>query len=136
MAATAVAVAWSAGGRERPLVALSPLLPAPAPSPVVKGLIPWPRHEGFTIILAARPAARGLAAARELALEARRAGLPEVGILLSSRYPDLHPGYYLVFSGVYDTLEEAQSRLPRAGRHFPAAYARHVVPPGSLTGKR
>ena len=39
--------------------------------------------------------------------QARRKGLSPVGILDSSRYASLHPGYYVVFQGVYDSEPEA-----------------------------
>lgn len=128
-AAAGAAGAVLAGRGKEPatVVALSPLQPVLAPLAGPRGLVPWPAHDGFTVIVAALPARRGLGPARAQALRARQAGLPEVGILLSDRYPDLHPGYYLVFSGIYDTLEEAQSHLPRAATRFPGAYARRVA---------
>ncbi len=134
LALLAVAAAGAGGAvlsrptESRPtIVALSPLEPAPATLPLGRRLVPWPAHDGFTVVLAAVPTRAGLARARRVALQALRAGFPEVGILVSSRYPDLHPGYYLVFSGVYDSLEEAQARLPRALARFPGAFARQVA---------
>jgi hypothetical protein len=53
--------------------------------------------------------------------------LPKVGILVSSSYPSLQPGYYIVFSGIFVSLEEAQSSLDTAKAAFPAAYARPIV---------
>ncbi|MER3412365.1 MAG: hypothetical protein C4305_08780, partial [Thermoleophilia bacterium] len=134
LALLAVATGGAAGtvlsqpqGSEKTIVALTPLPPAPETLPLGPRLIPWPGHAGFTIVLAAVPTRAGLTRARREAMRALRAGLPEVGILVSSRYPDLHPGYYLVFSGVYDSLEEAQTRLPRASARFPGAFARQIA---------
>jgi hypothetical protein len=66
-------------------------------------------------------AGRTFAAAR--ARTARRAGLPRVGVLDSSKYPSLHPGYYVVFSGIYAASRQASAALPAAhAAGFPDAY--------------
>jgi hypothetical protein len=72
--------------------------------------------------------AAGLANARTKAERALRAGLPTVGILESSRYTSLHPGYYVVFSGVFPALAQAQVAAARAHAAFPGAYAREITP--------
>jgi len=118
------------------IVALSPLQPAPAPPPsapaakhgkTAQQLIPWPASNGYTIVLATLPLSVGARAARAKALAALRAGLRQVGVLVSSSYPSLQPGYYVVFSGVYASLEEAQSDLDTAKSSFPGAYARPIA---------
>jgi hypothetical protein len=119
------------------LVAVSPLRPAPPPParhaakpPAGKKgqrLIAWPAGNGYTIVLATLPLAQGAAAARTKAFAALRAGLKQVGVLVSSSYPSLQPGYYIVFSGIFASLEEAQSSLSAAKPSFPGAYARPVV---------
>ena len=120
----------------RTLVALSPLQPAPPAPPPASGpkhakasqqLIPWPAGNGYTIVLATLPLSAGGKAARAKALTALRAGLRQVGVLVSSSYPSLQPGYYVVFSGVYASLEEAQSDLDTAKSSFPGAYARPIA---------
>jgi len=118
------------------IVALSPLQPAPAPPPsapaakkgkTAQRLIPWPASNGYTIVLATLPLSVGARAARAKALAALRAGLRQIGVLVSSSYPSLQPGYYVVFSGVYASLEEAQSDLDTAKSSFPGAYARPIA---------
>jgi SPOR domain len=119
------------------LVALSPLQPAPPPPPSTpkpagqgklgQRLIAWPATNGYTIVLASLPLSGGARAARSKALAAVKAGLPKVGVLVSSSYPSLQPGYYVVFSGVFPSLEEAQSALQAAKSSFPSAYARPIV---------
>jgi SPOR domain len=120
------------------IVAVSPLRPAPAPptpkttGPTKKantagGLISWPSTNGYTIVLASLPLSGGVAPARARARAALRAGLRHVGILVSSTYPSLQPGYYMVFSGVYASEEEAQADLTAARDAFPSASARPVV---------
>jgi hypothetical protein len=46
--------------------------------------------------------------------QARQRGLKQVGVLDSSRYASLHPGYWLVFTGIYATEAEAASTLQKA----------------------
>jgi hypothetical protein len=119
----------------RAAVALSPLHPAPPPpaATVPTGptraskLIPWPAGNGYTIVLATLPLAQGAAAARARALAALKDGLPQVGVLVSSSYPSLQPGYYVVFSGIFASLADAQSSLTTAKSSFPAAYARPIA---------
>jgi hypothetical protein len=135
-AAAAIASTHGHKERSRTLVALSPLQPAPAPKPhVVKPptkptagkLIAWPASNGYTIVLATIPLASGANAAKAKAALALRKGLRQVGVLVSSSFPSLQPGYYVVFSGVYPSLEEAQSDLDAAKTSFPGAYARPVA---------
>jgi septal ring-binding cell division protein DamX len=123
-----------------PIVALSPLQPLPAPPPpaaprpakgkggkTTQRLIAWPSTNGYTIVLASLPLASGASAARKKAFFALRKGLRQVGVLVSSSYPSLQPGYYVIFSGVYPSLEEAQSSLENAKASFPGAYARPIA---------
>ena len=60
------------------------------------------------------PKVDGRDAAVARADEARRKGLRRVGVLDSSRYASLHPGYWVVFAGVYPSEPEATSRLREA----------------------
>ena len=93
------------------------------------GPIGWPPGQtAFTIVLASVPQADGLAAARQLARNALADGLSDVGVLNSSNYSSLNPGYYVVFSGVYDSIAEAQSNLNAAKTTFPQAYPRKIEP--------
>jgi hypothetical protein len=142
VAAAGAAAAIAARGTPRhrsqvAAVAVSPLRPA-APRPVVKlpavpkkpsgqGLIAWPSTNGYTIVLASLPLSQGGNAARARASAALRDGLDHVGVLVSSSYASLQPGYYVVFSGVYPSLADAQADLTSAKDHFPAAYARPIV---------
>jgi hypothetical protein len=106
----------------------APATTAPRP-PVNPAAISWPRdRRGWTIVLLSLPQANGRAAAAEQATRARSRGLRRVGVLDSSRYASLHPGYYVVFTGVFDTEAEAASALQRARAVFPAAYQREIVP--------
>jgi hypothetical protein len=74
------------------------------------------------------PTSAGRERAVAKARQALGAGLPQVGVLDSSRYSSLHPGYFVVFSGVYDSLsagQDAASRAADAG--YGNAYARRVT---------
>jgi hypothetical protein len=89
----------------------------------------WPAGEdGWTIALVSLPQTGGRAGALQRARTARKKGLTEVGVLDSSRYASLHPGYWIVFSGVYASEAEATSALEAARRYARAASVRHVVP--------
>ena len=55
--------------------------------------------------------------------------VPEVSVALleSSDFSSLNPGYYVTFTWVYDTENEAENALPRARTSgFPTAYVREV----------
>jgi hypothetical protein len=125
----AAAIAAGADDPERgTIVALTPLRAASSPpAGTPSRLRLWPRRDGYTVVLAALPKTVGANAARARALAAVGAGVPDVGVLDSSRYASLHPGYWIVFSGVYRTLDEAIAALPRAIRHTRSAYAQQIA---------
>jgi hypothetical protein len=133
-AAAAVAATGSDGGRATVITAIGGFATAPdsatGEAPVgPSGVAEWPiDEEGWTIALAALPQTSGRAVALARARTARRRGLPQVGVLDSSRYASLHPGYWIVFSGVYSSEAEATSALEVARRASRTAVVRHVVP--------
>jgi hypothetical protein len=93
------------------------------------GIVEWPAGEdGWTIALASLPQTEGRRAAVARMRQARRRGLSPVGIIDSSRYASLHPGYWLVFTGIYGSEAEATSELQRARRASRTAAVRRVVP--------
>lgn len=93
------------------------------------GLVDWPAtQEGWTIAVATLPQAGGKKPATARAREAGRSGLETVGILDTSRYASLHPGYWLVFAGVYSSEAEATSSLPPARAFARTAVVRRIVP--------
>ena len=99
----------------------------PAP---VKSLKTWPAGEsGWTVVLQSLPATNGRAFALAQARAALHGGVPDVGILESSQYSSLHPGYYVLFSGVFSSLDDANSGVTAARSHgYPRAYARRITP--------
>lgn len=105
-----------------------PSTTTPTKPPANPAVATWPRgKDGWTIVLLSLPQSGGRAAAETRARQARQSGLRAVGILNSSRYPSLHSGYYVVFTGVFDSSAEATSALQRARAAFPAAYTRQIV---------
>jgi hypothetical protein len=102
---------------------------AAAKTPVRRaGLARWPRgRDGWTNVLVSIPQSRGGPPARARANEAVRRGLREVGVIDSNRFASLHPGYYVVFAGIYASPEEAASALRRAKAVFPLAYTREIA---------
>ena len=97
----------------------------PAPS----GRTVWPAgRSGYTDVLESIPLASGRAFAVARAVAARRQGLPQVGVLVSSDYGSLHAGYYVVFSGIYPTSSAAGAALGTAHSHgFADAYQARVA---------
>jgi hypothetical protein len=133
-AAGAIAATGSDSGGATVVTAIGGFATAPdsasgEPPVGPSGVAEWPTdEEGWTIALAALPQTTGRAAALARARTARKRGLPQVGILDSSRYASLHPGYWIVFSGVYSSEAEATSALEDARRSSRTAVVRHVVP--------
>jgi hypothetical protein len=103
--------------------------PATTTAPRPGALIGWPTgRSGFTVVLESLPASSGRSLAQERARAASRAGLPEVGVLDSSGFSSLHPGYYVVFSGIYSSRAEAErGRTAAAAKGFRAAYSREIT---------
>jgi hypothetical protein len=135
------------GGSET-VVATSPVVTAPPAPPAAKPqsrptpatakrtpalppasqLTEWPARDGYTVVLTSIPArGTGLEDARSRVKAARSSGVRDVGLLVSSRFSSLHPGYYVVFAGVFDSLEEAQTATNRLSGRYPNAYARQIT---------
>lgn len=51
----------------------------------------------------------------------------QAGVLFSSDFPDLRPGYWVVFSGTYSTKQPAVSQATKLRGQFPGAYAREIT---------
>ncbi len=102
---------------------------APPPQPPRRTLSEWPQgRSGWTLVLVSLPTSAGRPAAVAKAREALRAGIPEVGVLDSAKYSSLHPGYYVVFSGIYGSIGEAQDAVSKAASSgYENAYARRVT---------
>ena len=84
------------------------------------------RRNGYTVVLASIPArGRGRRGEREGEGGAARAG-SGVGVLDSGKFASLHPGYYVVFAGVYVSLEDEAADARRHGRR---ALPERVRPP-------
>ena len=81
------------------------------------------------MILASIPATRGRDAAVDQARRAIAAGLTGVGILNSSSFSSLHPGYFVIFTGVRDS-EAATARDLTAAQTggYARAYVRQITP--------
>jgi hypothetical protein len=103
--------------------------PPTATAPAPGSLTAWPAgRSGFTVVLESLPTSSGRSLAVERARAASRAGLAQVGVLDSSRYSSLHPGYFVVFSGVYGSLGQAQAaQATAAAKGFRLAYAREIT---------
>jgi hypothetical protein len=99
----------------------------PAPTPALKE---WPAGKsGWTVVLASLPTANGRPFALAQARAAEHGGLEAVGIIDSSQYASLHPGYYVLFSGIYSSFDDANTAATTAqSRGYRRAYARRITP--------
>jgi hypothetical protein len=105
------------------------------PPPATKTTAPagaltsWPAGQnGFTVIVESVPRSSGRSLAVARAREAYRAGLPQVGVLDSGEYSSLHPGYFVVFSGIYSSQSEADdARETASGKGFASAYTKAIT---------
>ena len=109
----------------------TPTTPPPATtSPRPAGsLIHWPANRnGWTVIVESIPASAGRSLAITRARAAALGGLPSVGVLESDEYSSLHPGYYVIFSGVYATKARADAAAAAASaKGFGSAYSREIT---------
>jgi hypothetical protein len=106
-----------------------PTAPEPTKPAAKPGRAVWPAGQtGWTIVLVSYPKTTGRQTATQTALEAAHHGLSDVGVLDSSRYPSLQPGYFVVFSGIYPTESEANAAVASAHQAgFGAAYSRQIA---------
>jgi hypothetical protein len=120
---TIVARAPRAVLAKTPRVPKKPATAVGSPAPAA-----WPSgRNGWTIAVESYAVAGGTAAAYATAARAAKSGLPDVGVLDSSKYSSLHPGYYIVFSGIYSSPDEAQAALPSVrASGFGSAYTRKI----------
>jgi SPOR domain len=111
-------------------VGTSKLPTAPEPTTAARnGRTVWPANEnGWTIVLVSYPKGFGRPQAAATAARAAKAGLGQVGIVDSSRYASLQPGYYVVFTGIYGSKADADAAVATAKQAgFPGAYSREIA---------
>ena len=133
--AAAVAATGGSTGDPEVIVATGGFATVPSastlPSPAgegASGVADWPPGEdGWTVAVASLPQTGGRRAAIARARTARARGLTQVGVLDSSRYASLHPGYWIVFTGIYSSEAEATSVLETARGFARTATVRRVV---------
>jgi hypothetical protein len=112
-----------------PTVDTSKLPTAPEPGTSASGRTTWPAGEsGWTIVLVSYPKAFGHDEALQTARKAARAGLAQAGVIDSSRYASLQPGYFVVFAGIYGSKDEADAAVATARQAgFGGAYSRQIA---------
>jgi hypothetical protein len=97
-------------------------------SPSATTLTEWTVADGYTLVLASIPQANGRGSAVQVAKRALAQGLPDVGVLDTGRFSGLQPGYFVVFSGVYQSNADAAAHVEQAQTAgFGATYARRVT---------
>jgi hypothetical protein len=98
----------------------------PAPPAASAAASGWPPGKsGFTVIVASMPTK---AAAEDKLTKAKAAGITSAAILHSDDFPTLNPGYWVVFDGQYNSVDQAQSQATadRGKGEFSDAYPRFV----------
>jgi septal ring-binding cell division protein DamX len=94
--------------------------PTPDAASTTGGLAEWPEGErAWTVVLASTRSRS------EAETKARAAAGEEAGVLRSDDYTSLRKGYWVVFSGQYDSRDAAEDAAEGAAGD---AYARRVVP--------
>ena len=93
------------------------------------GIMDWPTGtDGYSVFLRSTPTSEGRGPADSAAQQAIDDGLPQVGVLNSSEFSSLNPGYYVTFTGVYTSKSQAEGALPNArNAGFSTAYVRRVA---------
>ncbi|HZQ81866.1 MAG TPA: zinc ribbon domain-containing protein [Gaiellaceae bacterium] len=99
------------------------------PAGPVNGQYSWPATEnGWTVVLVSYPKTTGHDDAVHTAEQAAKSGLTQVGVLDSSLYASLQPGYYVVFTGIYGSKSDADGAVATARQAgFGGAYSRQVA---------
>lgn len=109
-----------------PAVATPPV-PAPTPTEEIdsSSLGDWPGGSGYSTMLGAFSSEEN---ARARQREATELGL-DAGVLYSSNFSSLRPGYWVVFSGTFASQDDATARAERAQElGYSDAYPRFVSP--------
>ena len=106
-----------------------PTAPEPGVPAPGSGRTVWPANEtGWTIVLVSYPKTFGHPQALATATKAAKKGLTEVGVVDSSLYASLQPGYYVVFTGIYPSRADADAAVGTARQAgFPGAYSREIA---------
>jgi hypothetical protein len=96
-----------------------------APTTTVAGL----PASFYTVILASIPGSEGRQVAEARADTYRNAGIENVGVLDSSRYGSLSDSYWVVYSGVFPSLKDAETQRDQIHGAHPDlnCYAKQVT---------
>jgi len=110
--------------------AQKPVAASPLPGTIIVGTPGANKTtvQGWIVILASIPTAQGATAANSFAAQARKSGLGTVSLLNSSNRKPLRGGYWVVYTGPYNTLAQvstASDTVHRSG--FKTAYIRQLV---------
>lgn len=102
-----------------------PIVPVPTTdeTPPATGADEWPA--GTTAWTAILSSVRNEADARAAA-DALVADGEQAGVMISDDHPEFRPGFYVVFSGVFDARQAAIDQAARLAGRFPGAYARQI----------
>jgi predicted nucleic acid-binding Zn ribbon protein len=97
--------------------------PSPSPSPSAASVPDWPAGRSAWTVILKSASTRSAAEATASDLQAKG---DTVGVLNSSEHSSLEPGYWVVFSGQYDSRSAAQTALGSLASKPADAYVRKV----------
>jgi hypothetical protein len=127
-AVAAIAATRDEGAAPPPIVVTGGSVTVTTPAAGPK-LSEWPANtDAWTIVLQSVPKAKGRAGAVAVAEAARQRGLLRVGVLDSGRFASLHPGYWTVYTGVYETQPDANGALQQARAVVKTARVQRIAP--------
>jgi hypothetical protein len=105
-----------------------PTAPEPGAAGAQNGRVVWPRSgSGWTVVIVSYPKTSGPRTALSTASRAAKAGLKNVGVLDSDHFASLQPGYFVVFTGIYGSKDDADAAVAtvrQAG--FGGSYSRQI----------
>ncbi|HET7646985.1 MAG TPA: zinc ribbon domain-containing protein [Gaiellaceae bacterium] len=129
-AAVAIAVVADDTGAQEVLTATGGSVTVPTRVAGAKSrLAVWPRdRSGWTIVLVSTPKGRGEGQAVAVAQQARSRGLAGVGVLDSSQFASLQPGYWMTFAGRFQSEADATGSLRRARAAVKGARVQKIEP--------
>lgn len=113
---------------------VAPAAPKP-PAPAISGTIVIGKPgagtvavHGWIVILASIPTAQGQASASQLQRVAGKAGFGAVSVLNSSNRKPLRGGYWVVYTGPFNTLGQVNANAAKVHSHgFTSAYIRQLI---------
>lgn len=108
----------------------SPTSPTTTPTDSTSSTTSWPDKDGWTVVVFGFPEQ---SRANDRAADLQADGF-ESGVLFSTDYGSLCPGFYVVFSGVFGTKTQAENQEKRLRGKYQGMYVRKITREGTPKG--